>query len=497
MPWAWERTTAFVDGHGALDADERDRLIAARAAVEDAFDVATAEAVAARADVAVGPVLRAAVDALDEPPNVAAVLRGWLRGEFENQYAAPVDELSLINRAEPYHLDGGDELITSGIDTFTAAVAADLDVRLGERVVALSSSADGWRAVTALGASFTAAAIVLTVPLPVLQRDLLAIDPPLPAEIDAALDRMACGPVAKVFATFDDAFWAPHRAFWVVAEERRAFELFVDVSAAAGRPALCAFASGRFAAEVESMTEDARCRLLDEILAGAHLAPEEVARHTSGMEAVARTSALESLRHQTPHLPLQCAPPCATSPPARRAPLPTESACTATVRTATTSLVSRLDRSRARSGRDTNDGQGVGRPPAAGIWAGVTRTATRQRGTRGEVALRVGCGAGVQPARAQPVPLRRQPRPPGERTAGRADQGAGDPAGVDRRVDRTEGRLAPAGHRARRPRPQAVPVPRRVPRRARVGQVRRPPPVRAGPRRRCAAPSSATSPSAA
>ena len=79
--------------------------------------------------------------------------------------------------------------------------------------------------------------------------------------------------MAKVFATFDEAFWAPHRAFWIVAEERRAFELFIDVSAAAGRPALCAFSCGRFAAEVESMTEDARCRLLDEILAGAHLTP--------------------------------------------------------------------------------------------------------------------------------------------------------------------------------------------------------------------------------
>ncbi len=271
VPWAWERTTAFVAGHGALTDHDRSRLLGARAAVEEAFDAATAAAIAAHDDVAVGPVLRTAVAALDEPPHVAAVLRAWLRGEFENQYAAPVDELSLVNRAEPYHLPGGDELITSGIDTFTAAVAAGIDVRLGERVAALSA-ADGWTAVTAMGARFTAPAVVLAVPLPVLQRDLIALDPPLPDAVGAALGRMACGPVAKVFATFDEAFWAPHRAFWVVAEERQAFELFVDVSAGAGRPALSAFASGRFAAEVESMTEDECCRLLDGILAAAHLA---------------------------------------------------------------------------------------------------------------------------------------------------------------------------------------------------------------------------------
>src|SRR6188508_82752 len=89
----------------------------------------------------------------------------------------------------------------------------------------------------------------------------------LPAVVTGALARLACGPVAKVFATFDEAFWAPHRAFWIVGPERRAVELFVDVSASAGRPALCAFSSGRFAAEVESMTEDERCRAVDAALA--------------------------------------------------------------------------------------------------------------------------------------------------------------------------------------------------------------------------------------
>jgi polyamine oxidase len=269
VPWEWERTTAFVDGVGPLDEEARRRLVAARQAVEDALDLATAAARADRRDTAVGPVLRAVLSSLDEPPDVLAVLNGWLRGEFENQYAAPVDELSLVNRAEPYHLPGGDRLITSGIDRATDALAAGLDVHLGERVLALRRTTDGWTATTALGRRFTADAVVLAVPLPVLQRELIAVDPPLPPMVTDRLARLACGPVAKVFASFDEAFWAPHRAFWVVGPQRRALELFVDVSAAAGRPALCAFSSGRFAAEVESMTDDERCRLLDTTLGAA------------------------------------------------------------------------------------------------------------------------------------------------------------------------------------------------------------------------------------
>ena len=260
--WSWERTTVFVEGQGMLDDTARRRLAAAHDAVELALDEPT------DGDTAVGPVLRAAVARLDEPPEVMTALNAWLRGEFENQYAAPVDELSLVNRSEPYHLPGVDRLITSGIDTFTAAVADGLDVRLEQRVVALRR-ADDWEATTAMGDRHRADAVVVTVPLPVLQRDGLAFDPPLPVDLSG----MGCGPVAKAFFTFDHAFWAPHRAFWVAAPHRRAFELFVDVSIAAGRPALCAFASGRFAAEVESMTEDERCRLVDDILTGGRIAP--------------------------------------------------------------------------------------------------------------------------------------------------------------------------------------------------------------------------------
>jgi len=262
VEWSWERTTVFVDGLGILDDADRRRLAAAHDAVERALEEPTDD------DTAVGPVLRAAVGRLDESPEVMTALNAWLRGEFENQYAAPVDELSLRNRSEPYHLPGIDRLITSGIDAFTDSVAGGLDVRLEQRVVALRR-ADGWEASTAMGERHHSAAVVVTVALPVLQHDRIAFDPPLPVD----LSRLGYGPVAKAFFTFDEAFWAPHRAFWVAAPHRRAFELFVDVSSAAGRPALCAFASGRFAAEVETMTEHERCRLADDLLAGARIAP--------------------------------------------------------------------------------------------------------------------------------------------------------------------------------------------------------------------------------
>lgn len=99
-------------------------------------------------------------------------------------------------------------------------------------------------------------AVIVTVPIGVLQSGTIEFDPPLPLPVRGALDRIGCGPVTKVFFSFDSAFWAPRRAFWIAADPPAVFELWVDVSAVRGAPTLCAFAVGDHAARVEQMTED-------------------------------------------------------------------------------------------------------------------------------------------------------------------------------------------------------------------------------------------------
>ncbi|MCU1501959.1 MAG: oxidoreductase, partial [Ilumatobacteraceae bacterium] len=138
-------------------------------------------------------------------------------------------------------------------------------------VVRIERDAAAWRVVDAKGETYAADAVVVAVPIVVLQRARISFEPPLPDSVLAAMGAIGCGPVAKVFATFDTAFWSPHRAFWVVGEERLPLELFVDVTPLAGSPTLCGFAVGEHAAAVEAMTEGERCRLVDDLLAIARV----------------------------------------------------------------------------------------------------------------------------------------------------------------------------------------------------------------------------------
>ena len=143
-----------------------------------------------------------------------------------------------------------------------ARLAEGVTVACGARVDAVVRDHDGggW-GVHVGGAVHRVDAVVVTVPIGVLHRGTLRFDPPLPERVVAAAGRIGAGRVAKVFVTFDSAFWAPARAFHVIDDPAPALPLWVDVSAAMGRPTLCAFATGDHAEAVEALDEAALCAL--------------------------------------------------------------------------------------------------------------------------------------------------------------------------------------------------------------------------------------------
>ncbi|RDW87509.1 amine oxidase-1 [Coleophoma crateriformis] len=56
--------------------------------------------------------------------------------------------------------------------------------------------------------SFTADAVVVTVPLGVLRRDMLSFNPPLPTDIQDGFSKFSYGALGKIFVEFAEVFWA-------------------------------------------------------------------------------------------------------------------------------------------------------------------------------------------------------------------------------------------------------------------------------------------------
>ena len=110
--------------------------------------------------------------------------------------------------------------------------------------------------------------VIVTAPSGVLRAGHIEFAPPLPAEVQAALEHLGPGVLAKVFFEFDYPFWQPNWAFWTTATPRPAIELWVDTSKLAGRPMLCGFVTGVHALLVEKMDSDELCTLAEQLLSG-------------------------------------------------------------------------------------------------------------------------------------------------------------------------------------------------------------------------------------
>ncbi len=263
IPWRWDPAPTFVVGHGPMGEEAESRLAVLYQELETGLDALPDD------NRALGPSLRAIVDDLAEDALDAAVLMCWSRGEFENLYAAPLDDLALAARAEQYELPGDDHLITSPLDTVLEELSSALTITFDARILAIRST-DGHVALDfASRPSESFDAVICATPLPPIKTGRIVFDPPIPDAIARSLDRIGCGPIAKVVATFDEAFWAPNRAFSLTGLEPQPLEFFVDVSTVVGRPTLCGFAVGEHAAAVEAMSEDERCRLVDRLLTEA------------------------------------------------------------------------------------------------------------------------------------------------------------------------------------------------------------------------------------
>ncbi|MEA3214768.1 MAG: hypothetical protein QOJ19_924, partial [Acidimicrobiia bacterium] len=174
-------------------------------------------------------------------------------------------------------LPGQNQLLEGSLARVVEELAQGVDIRYGERVVAVKAAPDGtgprWT-VTTETRSFPADAVIVTTPVGALQAARIHFEPPLPTEVMAALARIGPGRAAKVFVTFDEAFWAPERSFWLVAEEPVPLGLWIDVSVLAGRPMLCGFATSDQVARVETMSEDELCHLALELLQRAGVLPQ-------------------------------------------------------------------------------------------------------------------------------------------------------------------------------------------------------------------------------
>lgn len=131
--------------------------------------------------------------------------------------------------------DGDYRIGNGGLDEVAVrALARGLDIRCSTPVNAIERQAQcvAVKSPRRGGIVLRAAACVVAVPVPVLQRQLIAFSPPLPAAKVAAIDALMCEPALKIMAKFTTRFW-PHEVHGCVCTDSFAPELWFDTHTAA------------------------------------------------------------------------------------------------------------------------------------------------------------------------------------------------------------------------------------------------------------------------
>nr|ANJ77638.1 polyamine oxidase 4 [Malus domestica] len=186
----------------------------------------------------------------------------WCICRMEAWFAADADAISLKNWDQEHVLSGGHGLMVQGYDPIIKALAKDIDVRLNHRVTKILNGSNKVMVTIEDGRNFIADAAIITVPHGILKAKLIEFVPQLPEWKVAAISDLGVGNENKVAPRFEKVFWPNVELLGIVAPNSYACGYFLNLHKATGHPVLVYMAAGRFAYDLEKLTDDAAVNLV-------------------------------------------------------------------------------------------------------------------------------------------------------------------------------------------------------------------------------------------
>lgn len=208
-------------------------------------------------DVSLGSAVRRRVAGLHLDRSEEAELAFHLNAGYTTEWGEDPTRLSArtIDQGKEYGPTGEDAFFPDGYDEVPAFLARRLDIELGVAVQRVQLRPGGVRVETSAGA-VEAEAVVVTVPLGVLEHGSIEFAPRLPLRHREAIDRLGVGVLSKTFLRFEEPFW-PVDVDWqeFLGPRHGAWAEWFSL-AKAGAPVLVAFHGGDRARRLERADPD-------------------------------------------------------------------------------------------------------------------------------------------------------------------------------------------------------------------------------------------------
>ena len=182
-----------------------------------------------------------------------AIIQSVELGSAEDEENIPIG--ALVSEYEYMENAGDDEEVFGGFDQFTSHLAKNLDIKLNSPVSKITYSSDGVEVFTN-DKTYTPDVVVVTVPLGVLQKNLIEFVPDLPEKKKEAINNISWGSVNKVIFKFPYNFWGDVENFFIEREDRHAFTTWLSNEVMVNEPVIYSFFSGEFSRNMEKETDD-------------------------------------------------------------------------------------------------------------------------------------------------------------------------------------------------------------------------------------------------
>jgi monoamine oxidase len=174
-----------------------------------------------------------------------------LVSSIQYEYAGDLSQLSLFEFNQDSSFLGGDRVFPKGYSQIPTELAKGLNIKLNQQVKEINYTKDPAVIITN-GEEYKATYVICTVPLGVLQKEIIRFIPELPEKKKQAIKALGMGTLDRVYLQFPYTFWETSldEINYIPAQNERWLEL-VNLYKINKNPALVAFVSGNDAEQME------------------------------------------------------------------------------------------------------------------------------------------------------------------------------------------------------------------------------------------------------
>jgi len=205
---------------------------------------------------------------IQRPTPVTQQQRDWRLYRISQASGAELKELSMVGFSDSSAFDGMDRIFPGGYDQITEnlkkqATRRGATFKLQQLVKEIAYNDAGVKVTTTKGQSYSADAVVVTLPLGVLKRTKgqsghITFTPELPKAKREAMGRLGMGVLNKVVLQFPKVFWPKDTQFFgYIGKELGTFPAFLNWYHYSQKPILMGFTGGDFARNLEKQSNDA------------------------------------------------------------------------------------------------------------------------------------------------------------------------------------------------------------------------------------------------